>query len=93
MMKFLFFHIFLKPLIKRNYRSRMRGRPDEWYWADSLAVKWGYFVLERLEAQERATERRYRIEWQEFQTKLAWKIYHTPNRFKEFIDDNRGNRR
>ena len=45
------FHLILKPLIKRNYRLRaqsaMNGdgkHPDKWYWADSLAVEYGYFV-------------------------------------------------
>jgi len=42
---FLPFHLILKPLIKRNYRLRMEGKlPDEWYWADKIAVKFGYFV-------------------------------------------------
>ncbi len=48
---FLPFHLILKPLIKRNYRLRFKSamngdgkHPDEWYWADSLAVKYGYFV-------------------------------------------------
>lgn len=44
-MKFLIFHLILKPLIKRNYRLRLYGKlPDEWFWADTFAVKWGYSV-------------------------------------------------
>jgi len=39
------FHLLLRPLIKRNYRLREQGLvADEWYWADRLAVKYGYFV-------------------------------------------------
>lgn len=46
-MRFLIFHLFLKPLIRRDYRLRMAGRrPDRFYWADLLALKWGYFVSE-----------------------------------------------
>ena len=48
---FIFFHLCLKFLIKRNYRLRRESAlngdnkyPDEWYWADLLAVKHGYFV-------------------------------------------------
>lgn len=44
-MRWLAFHFVLKPLIRRNYRLRERGmRPDEWYWADRLALSWGYAV-------------------------------------------------
>lgn len=44
-MKWLIFHLYLKPLIKRNYRLRKMGvLPDEWYWADRLAAEWGYYV-------------------------------------------------
>ena len=45
------FHLILKPLIKRNYRLRYQSAvnqdgkyPDEWYWADEIAVKYGYFI-------------------------------------------------
>lgn len=45
------FHLFLKHLIKRNYRNRYNSAisgdgkyPDEWYWADRMAVNAGYFV-------------------------------------------------
>ena len=48
------FHLFLKPLIRRNYRLRYQSAisgdgkyPDEWYWADKIAVKYGFFVTER----------------------------------------------
>jgi hypothetical protein len=48
---FIFFHLCLKFLIKRNYRLRAESalngdnkHPDKWYWADLLAVKYGYFV-------------------------------------------------
>jgi len=44
-MRFVVFHLVLKPLIKRNYRLRAEGKlPDEWYWADLMAARWGYFV-------------------------------------------------
>ncbi len=39
------FETVLKPLIWRNYAQRRRGElPDEWYWADKLAVSWGMYV-------------------------------------------------
>lgn len=45
------FHLALKPLIRRNYRLRMESAisgdgkyPDQWYWADVLAMKCGHFV-------------------------------------------------
>ena len=42
---FPLFHLFIKPLIKRNYRLRREGKlPDEWYWADKFAVEHGYAV-------------------------------------------------
>lgn len=42
---FFYFHLILKPLIKRNYKLRAKGiLPDEWYWADLLAVEHGYYV-------------------------------------------------
>lgn len=35
----------LRPLILSNYEKRARGElPDEWHWADRLAVSWGYFT-------------------------------------------------
>ncbi len=44
-MKFIIFHLYLKPLIKENYRLRAEGKlPDEWFWADRLAYEWGYVV-------------------------------------------------
>lgn len=44
-MKYLAFHLLLKPLIRRNYKLRAAGvLPDQWYWADKLACKWGYSV-------------------------------------------------
>jgi len=48
---FLSFHLILKPLIRRNYELRRRSAingdgkyPDVWYWADIIAVEWGYFI-------------------------------------------------
>lgn len=42
-MRWLIFYHVLRPLIKRNYRMREAGLlPDEWYWADRLALSWGY---------------------------------------------------
>ena len=41
----LVWHLVLKPLIVRNYRLRALGRlPDEWYWVDEVACKWGYAI-------------------------------------------------
>lgn len=46
-MKWLIFHLYLKPLILENYRARSAHElPDEWFWADRLALDWGYFVEE-----------------------------------------------
>lgn len=39
------YHRVLRPLIFENRRKRFHGLlPDEWYWADALAVEWGYFA-------------------------------------------------
>ena len=45
------FWLILRPLIKRNYRLRYRSAlngdgkyPDQWYWADVIAAKYGYFT-------------------------------------------------
>ena len=39
------FALMLAPLVKRNYRLRAQGLlPDEWYWADMLLLKIGYYV-------------------------------------------------
>lgn len=60
-----FFHLWLKNLIKRNYRMRAisaicrehgiqpctpdgKDYKDEWYWADYLCSKYGYFVEHRV---------------------------------------------
>ena len=41
----LIFYLILRPLIVRNYRLRGIGiLQDEWYWADALALHFGYFV-------------------------------------------------
>ena len=41
-MKAMIFRFVLLPLIRRNLRLRASGRwPDEWYWADLLAARWG----------------------------------------------------
>lgn len=35
----------LAPLIRRNLGLRVAALlPDEWYWADMVACRWGYFV-------------------------------------------------
>jgi hypothetical protein len=35
----------LAPLVRRNYTLRAQGKaPDEWYWADVLLLRLGYFV-------------------------------------------------
>jgi hypothetical protein len=44
-MKWLIFHMYLKPLILENYALRRAGKlPDEWFWADRLGAEWGYYV-------------------------------------------------
>ena len=47
----LIFIFVLKPLIKRNYALRLKSaingdgkHPDKWYWADSLAARFGFLV-------------------------------------------------
>jgi len=43
--RYVIFHEFLEPLILDNYEKRRKHLlPDEWVWADELAVSWGYFV-------------------------------------------------
>jgi len=38
--------IILSFFVMRNYSLRKKGLlPDEWYWADSIILKWGYVVL------------------------------------------------
>ena len=46
-----YYHLVLKYLIMRNYRLRYKSAlngdgkyPDVWYWADSLATRYGYFT-------------------------------------------------
>lgn len=39
------FETVLKPLILENYEQRRLGLlPDEWFWADKLAVSWKMYV-------------------------------------------------
>ena len=39
------FLLILRPLILRNYTQRRAGlAPDEWYWADAIACRFGYYV-------------------------------------------------
>lgn len=36
--------VVLRPLIAINYKQRELGNiPDQWYWADELAVKYGFY--------------------------------------------------
>ena len=43
--KLLIFYLVLRPLIVRNYRLRRESiLQDEWYWADKIAVRYGYYV-------------------------------------------------
>ena len=47
-MKWLISQLILKPLIKRNYTLRAKGLlPDEWYWADTIAYRWGHTIPAR----------------------------------------------
>lgn len=42
---FIAFHLFLKYLIKDNYKLRKKGiLPDEWHWADKLSSNYGFYV-------------------------------------------------
>ncbi|MGQ3081074.1 MULTISPECIES: hypothetical protein [Alphaproteobacteria] len=44
-MKTLIFRFVLVPLIRRDQRLRASGlRPDRWYWADLLAIRWGMLM-------------------------------------------------
>jgi hypothetical protein len=43
--KELIYNLVLEPLILRDLRLREQGRrPDRWYWADRLAVRWGFLT-------------------------------------------------
>jgi hypothetical protein len=43
--KLLIYTLILEPLILRDLRLRDQGiRPDRWYWADRLAVRWGFLA-------------------------------------------------
>lgn len=45
MIRWLAFHLILRPMILWDYRQREKGcRPDRIHWADRLAMSWGYFV-------------------------------------------------
>lgn len=36
----------LMPLIRANRKERHNSAsPDDWYWADLVAVKWGYYAV------------------------------------------------
>ncbi len=44
-MKTLIFRFVLVPLISRDQRLRAAGlRPDEWHWADLMAMRWGMLM-------------------------------------------------
>lgn len=46
-MRYLVWVTVLRPLIMRDYLLRAEGkRPDEWHWADELALSWGYAVTD-----------------------------------------------
>ena len=45
-MKWLIYHLYLKPLIIEDLRLRWLGeKSDEWFWADELASSWGYVTV------------------------------------------------
>ena len=49
-MKRLIYMLVLRPLIRRNYRLRRAGLlPDRWFWADVLAIRWGFFTEDTLD--------------------------------------------
>jgi len=44
-MKRIIFILILAPLIRRNYKLREQKKlPDKWYWADKIAIGWGFWV-------------------------------------------------
>jgi len=44
-MRTLVFRLVLVPLIRRNQRLRAAGQlPDEWHWADLMAMRWGLLM-------------------------------------------------
>lgn len=66
-MKWLVFVLWLRPLIKRNYKMRAAGvLPDEWYWADELAFDWGYIVTNEGELFPMS------LRWRVFMRVMAW---------------------
>jgi len=73
------FILILRPLIKRNYRLRTEGKlPDEWYWADTLAVNYGFFVGRTLGFIEIPYIRRlitHKIRYTLFRIKLKLRIW------------------
>ncbi len=45
MMREIFFFVVLRPLILANYWMRERRLlPDKMFWADALALSWGFTV-------------------------------------------------
>lgn len=45
LLRWFIYWLWLHPIIINDYRLRMEGkRPDEWHWADELAVNWGFFT-------------------------------------------------
>jgi hypothetical protein len=47
--RWLVFVVALRPLILRNCGLREAGLlPDEWYWADLMALRWGFTVTWRV---------------------------------------------
>lgn len=44
-MRKVLFTLTLRPLIKADYYFRAKGLlPDKPFWADTLAMRWGYFA-------------------------------------------------
>lgn len=45
LLRWAIFRLILVPLMRHNYAQRRAGLlPDEWYWADRLAISWGYYL-------------------------------------------------
>jgi len=43
--RWLVFQTVLRPLVLLDYfLRRLKLKPDRMYWADRLALRWGYFV-------------------------------------------------
>ncbi len=50
--KKIIFYMFVRPLIRRNYKLRIRHKKsDKWYWLDKMTLGWGFSVMEQSEIE------------------------------------------